>query len=206
MIGVVKDYHQRALKERIEPLVLRLENAPVGYYTLHLQSKAWASTLQSVREKYEAVFRDAPFEYFFADEFFNRQYQADRQFNRVVHLFTGLAVFIACLGLFGLASYTTLQRTKEIGIRKVLGASTAGILRLLFREYVQLLVIAFMLALPIGYYFIGEWLRNFAYRMNLPIWLWLVPGAMITAVALLTVSFHTVKAALANPVKSLRTE
>ncbi|MBC7923852.1 MAG: ABC transporter permease [Ferruginibacter sp.] len=206
VIGVVKDYHQRALKERIEPLVLRLETTPVGYYTLHLQSREWASTLQSVRKQYEAVFRDTPFAYFFLDDFFNRQYQADRQFNRVVHLFTGLAIFVACLGLFGLASYTTLQRTKEIGIRKVLGASTGSMLGLLFKEYLHLLAIAFLLALPIGHHFVGEWLRNFAYRVDLPFWLWIVPGVTITVVALLTVSFHTTKAALANPVKSLRAE
>ena len=138
--------------------------------------------------------------------FFNRQYLADRQFNKVFIAFTALAIFIANLGLFGLASYTVVQRTKEIGIRKVLGASVMGILVLLSKEYIKLILIAFVIAIPVANYFFSEWLKNFAYRTEVNWWMFALPGILVLLIALLSVGGQTIKAARKNPVDSLRNE
>jgi putative ABC transport system permease protein len=163
-------------------------------------------TITLAKNNWDKFFPGNTFEYFFLDDHFDQQYKADQRFGQVFGLFTSLAILVACLGLFGLASFTTLQRTKEIGIRKVLGASVIGILRLLYQEFAILLVIAFVLAVPLAWLTISNWLQGYPFRINIEWFYFIVPFATILIVALLTVSFQSIKAAVANPVKSLRTE
>ena len=159
-----------------------------------------------VKAEWKKFFPGNTFEYFFLDDHFDEQYKADQRFGQVFTLFTSLAILVACLGLFGLASFTTLQRTKEIGIRKVLGASVTNILRLLFREFAVLLLIAFVIAVPIAWFTTSNWLQGYAFRIGLQWTFFVLPFFVIVAIALITVSFQSIKAAIANPVKSLRTE
>jgi putative ABC transport system permease protein len=163
-------------------------------------------TIALVKSNWDKFFPGNTFEYFFLDDHFDQQYKADQRFGQVFGLFTLLAILVACLGLFGLASFTTLQRTKEIGIRKVLGASVSGILKLLYKEFALLLAIAFVVAVPLAWFTITNWLQGYAFRINIHWSYFVLPFAIIIVVALLTVSFQTIKAAVANPVKSLRTE
>ena len=164
------------------------------------------NTLALVKSKWAKFFPGNTFEYFFLDDHFDEQYRADQRFGDVFLLFTSLAIFVACLGLFGLASFTTLQRTKEIGIRKVLGASIPGILKLLYREFALLLLIAFLIAVPLAWLMVKNWLQDYAFRIDVHWSFFVLPFMAIVFVALLTVSIQSIKAALANPVHSLRTE
>ena len=140
------------------------------------------------------------------DEFFNRQYESEEQFGKLFLNFSVLAIFISCLGLLGLALYSTVQRTKEIGIRKVLGASVNNVSVLLSKEFIKLVFIAMVIASPVAYYFMHKWLEDFAYRVPISWWVFAVAGLAALLIALITVSFQAIKAAIANPVKSLRTE
>jgi putative ABC transport system permease protein len=168
-------------------------------------SKA-SQTIALVKANWDKFFPGNTFDYFFLDDHFDEQYRADQRFGQVFGLFTSLAILVACLGLFGLASFTTLQRTKEIGIRKVLGASVTGILKLLYREFVILLIISFVIAVPLAWLTISSWLQGYPFRIGIQWTYFMIPFATILVIALLTVSFQSVRAAIANPVKSLRTE
>ena len=152
------------------------------------------------------MFPGNPFDFFFLDDHFERQYQADVQFGQVFALFASLAIFIACLGLFGLASYMTSQRTKEIGVRKVLGASISSILALLSKDFTQLIIVAILLATPMSWWVMQQWLDSFAYQMDMSWWVFAVPALVLLLIALTTVSVQTIKAARNNPVDSLRNE
>jgi putative ABC transport system permease protein len=165
-----------------------------------------SQTIAQVKANWGKFFPGNTFEYFFLDDHFDDQYKADQKFGQVFGLFTSLAILVACLGLFGLASFTTVQRTKEIGIRKVLGASIPQILKLLYQEFALLLVIAFVIAVPVAWYVISNWLQGYAYRTGIHWSYFMIPFAAILIIAWLTVSFQSIKAAIANPVKSLRTE
>jgi putative ABC transport system permease protein len=147
-----------------------------------------------------------PFEYRFMDEEFHKQFQSEMLVEKLSRIFAGLAIFISCLGLFGLAAYTAERRTKEIGIRKVLGASVAGIAGLLSLDFLKLVFLSFLIAFPLAWYFMDQWLQDFAYRVSISWTIFLFAGVAALAVALLTISFQAVKAALANPVRNLRTE
>ncbi|GAA4410589.1 ABC transporter permease [Nibrella viscosa] len=206
IVGVTDNFHQQSLRDAYEPLILRLIPDVRGYFSVKMASGEIRSTVDQVRAEWNRFFPGNPFEYTFLDDRFNAQYRADQRFGQVFGLFTGLAILVACLGLFGLASFTTVQRTKEIGIRKVLGASVPEILRLLYKEFALLVLIAFLVATPIAWYATGQWLQGYAFRIT-PEWdVFVLPFAVVLLIALLTVSFQTLKAALMNPVKSLRTE
>jgi len=151
-------------------------------------------------------FPENPFDFFFLDEFYDRQYRADQQFGKAFGLFSGLAIFIAAMGLFGLSSLTAIQRTKEIGVRKVLGASTTGIVALVSRDYLALLGMAIVAAIPVAFWVMNNWLSGFANRISLSWWIFAVPSLLVVGVALLTVSIHTLRAARTNPATSLRYE
>jgi len=194
------------LREAYEPLILRLIPDVNGYLSLKTKSASAGQTIESVKAEWKKFFPGNTFDYFFLDDHFDEQYKADQRFGQVFTLFTSLAILVACLGLFGLASFTTLQRTKEIGIRKVLGASVTNILRLLFREFAILLLIAFVIAVPIAWLTTSKWLQGYAFRIGLQWTFFVLPFIAIVAIALITVSFQSIKAAIANPVKSLRTE
>lgn len=204
--GVAENFHQQSLREAYEPLILRLIPDVNGSISIKTSAANAAQTISSVKAEWNKFFPGNIFEYFFLDDHFNEQYKADQRFGQVFSLFTSLAILVACLGLFGLASFTTLQRTKEIGIRKVLGASVTNILNLLYKEFALLLFIAFVIAAPVAWLTTSDWLQNYAFRINLHWTFFVLPFLMIIAIALITVSFQSVKAAIANPVKSLRME
>jgi putative ABC transport system permease protein len=158
-------------------------------------------------EKYwKESFPGNPFDYFFLDEHYNQQYKADQQFGQVFGIFSALAILIACLGLFGLSSLTAIQRTKEIGVRKVLGASVNSILTLVSKDYLLLMGIAIVFATPLTWWVMTSWLESFASRISLAWWIFAVPSLLVVLIAFFTVSIHTLKAARTNPVKSLRYE
>lgn len=204
--GVIENFHQQSLREAYEPLILRLIPAVRGMMSIKTPADRVDNTIAAVKTKWAKFFPGNTFEYFFLDDHFDEQYRADQRFGGVFTLFTSLAILVACLGLFGLASFTTIQRTREIGIRKVLGASVPGILKLLYREFAWLLLIAFVIAVPLSWLMIQNWLQAYAFRIDIHWSFFVLPFMVIILVALLTVSMQSIKAALANPVQSLRTE
>jgi putative ABC transport system permease protein len=206
IIGVTENFHQQSLRESFEPLIFRLIPDVKGYMSVKTPAAQTGQTIAQVKASWNKFFPGNTFEYFFLDEHFDQQYQADQKFGQVFGLFTTLAILVACLGLFGLASFTTLQRTKEIGIRKVLGASVPQILKLLYQEFAVLLAIAFVIAVPAAWYVISNWLQGYAFRTGVHWSYFMIPFSAILIIAWLTVSFQSIKAAIANPVKSLRTE
>lgn len=210
IVGIVKDYHHESLKKKIEPVLFLLDKYR-SVFSLKIKvqdnpQKVIQETLAETERLFEELFPEAPFNYYFLDEVFNQKYQDDQRFGSLFGVFSLLAIFIACLGLFGLASFSTLQRTKEIGIRKVMGASSRSILVLLTREYMWLIIIASLLAWPLAYWGTQAWLNNYAYRPSLHFLLFLIPIFIVAAIALLTVSYQTLKTARANPIKALRDE
>ena len=206
IVGVVENFHQQSLREAYDPLILVLNPDVYGYFSIKTETAQIAQTIAQAQTEWNDFFPGNTFEYFFLDEKFDEQYKADHRFGQVFGLFTLLAIFVACLGLFGLASFTTLQRTKEIGIRKVLGASVSGILKLLYKEFAFLLGLAFLIAIPFAWYMANNWLQGYAFRISMHWTFFILPFIAIVIIALLTVSFQSIRASLANPVKSLRTE
>ncbi|GAB4027569.1 ABC transporter permease [Spirosoma gilvum] len=207
VIGVVKDFHTYSLQHKIEPLVLQMP-APDQKDNLYVRIRPAKTTealayIQSVYQKFDP---DAELSFHFLDENFSRQYQAEQKQGQVLLTFTILAVLIACMGLFGLAAFAAEARTKEIGVRKVLGASVASIVALLSKDFLKLVVIAIVIATPLAWYVANQWLQSFAYKIDLAWWFFGLAGLIAIVIALATVSFQSVKAALMNPVKSLKTE
>jgi putative ABC transport system permease protein len=206
IIGVVEDFHFKSLHQAIEPIVLELSPNAYGYVIVRIQPQNIPQTLAFLEEKMRQFSPSYPFNYFFQDEYFDNLYRNEERLREVFGYFTFLAIFIACLGLFGLASFTTEKRIKEIGIRKVLGASVAGIVGLLSKDFVRLVLVAIAVATPLAYFAMNRWLQDFAYRINISWWVFALAGGMALVIALLTVSTQAIKAALANPVDSLRYE
>ena len=206
IVGVLKNYHQESLKKSHEPLVFRYNETPGGYYAIKFNTSDVKNSMTKFEDHWKALFPGNPFIFFFLDDHYNEQYKADQQFGKIFAIFSLLAIFIACLGLFGLSSLTAIQRTKEIGVRKVMGASIQSILTLMSRDYMILLSIAIVLAIPFTWWIMSGWLEGFAYRIPLSWWIFAVPSLAVVAIALFTVSVHTIKAARTNPSKSLRYE
>lgn len=206
VIGVVNDWHQKSLRYALEPTMLMPLYNTNNPISVKVNTDNVTATMAAVKEKYSAFFPGNPFDYFFLDEAFNRQYKNDQLFGKAFTLFAGLAIFIACLGLLGLSAFGTSQRIKEIGIRKVLGASVANIVLLLSKDFVWLILVAFLIASPIGWWIMHQWLEDFAYRIPLNPWIFAAAGLLAVLIAIVTISFQAIKAALATPVKSLRSE
>lgn len=213
IVGVVSDYNHHSLKTKVEPTIIMFDkNAySANYVSIKVNSGAnpeetYKNILADVENTYRNVYPSSDFDYFFLDEKFEMQYQADRQFGIVFTTFAGITIFVAVLGLFGLILYEVQQRIKEIGIRKVLGASVYAIIQLLSSSFLKLILIAIVLALPIAYFGMNEWLSGYAYRIDLSVLLFIVPAVALLAVALITVTTQAVKAANENPVESLRCE
>ena len=162
--------------------------------------------IQSIQQQWKNFFPGNPFEYFFLDEHFAEQYKADQQFGQTFGLFAGLAIFVSCLGLLGLAAFVTNQRTKEIGIRKIVGANLPNILVLLTRDFIRPVLISFLIAIPVTIYLLQKWLQNYAFHIPIGPWMFILPALLILAIALLTISTQTMKAASVSPANSLRTE
>jgi len=208
IIGVVKDFHFRSIHHAIEPMVFISEPAMFHNMVMRLASNALRTqdTIRYVETVWEKFAPDCPFTYSFLDDRLNSLYRGEQLTGKLFLWFSGLTIFIACIGILGLASFTAEQRTKEIGIRKVLGASVPGIVGMLLREFSKWVIISSIIAWPVAYFAMKKWLQNFAYRIDLGVWTFVLSGLAALAVALLTVSYQSIKAATANPVDSLRYE
>ena len=206
LIGVVKDFHFSSLRNEIKPFAFFLNPPNENLITVKLGSNELSNTIAQIEQKWNKVSPDRPFRYSFIDETFARLYKAEERFKRIFIYITALAIMIACLGLFGLAAFVTEQRTKEIGIRKVLGASVSGLVGLLSKDFVKLVGIAVLIACPLAWWLMNNWLRDFAYRIEMGWWIFVLAGILALLIALITVSVQAIKAAIMNPVKTLRTE
>lgn len=205
VIGVVKDFNFSSLREKVKPLALLYRNNS-GSMAVRLQSSDLHALMSLIEEKWKGRSPDLPFEYTFMDEDFNTFYKGEERMAGILTVFAILALFIGCVGLFGLAAFTAAQRTKEIGIRKILGASVPAVVTLLSKDFLILILVALAVGSPVAYYFMNKWLDNFAYRVSIQWWVFAAAGAATVTVAMLTVSFQAIKAAVANPVESLRSE
>ncbi len=206
IVGVVKDYHQRSLHHAIEPIILMPYFGTYNQVSIKISTSDLEPLVTKIKTTYADFFPGNTFLYNFADERFQRLYEADVRFGNILSFFTLLTILIACLGLFGLASYTTFLRTKEIGIRKVLGASILGIMVLLSKDFLKLVLVSIFIAAPLAYFVLNQWLDDFAYRIDVPWWVFLIAGLIAIAVAILTISFQSLRAAIANPSNSLKSE
>jgi putative ABC transport system permease protein len=205
VIGVIRNFYQRSPKENHLPMMF-VFNPQGRYFAARMETTDVAGTLKSIKETWDRVFPGEPFVYYFASDRFDEQYRADVQFGQVMGTFSVLAVIIACLGLFGLSSYTIIQRRKEIGIRKVLGASINQVVQLLSGGYVKIILVASILALPLAWFAANNWLEGYTVRIDLNAWMFVAPMLFILSTALITVSFQTIRSALVNPAKSLKEE
>jgi putative ABC transport system permease protein len=205
VVGVIEDYHHHGLRDTIEPMMFGIR--PVsGFFALRIDVSEAGDIMGHVSRIWEEFFEGYPHSLSSQDEYFGHQYDQDRRLMRIFLTFAGLTITIACMGLFGLTAYTASQRTKEIGVRKILGANVGAIVGLLTRNFLSLVLIAFVIAAPIGYLAMQGWLRNFAYRTAIGIEIFFVNAVMLFLIAVFTVSFQAIKAALTDPVKSLRQE
>src|SRR6185312_15766051 len=205
IIGVIRDYHFEGLKQEIRPLTICVNLDDCNYLSAKVSTRDLPATISAIRKIWEGM-ANRTFDYFFLDEQFDQQYRTETRFGRLFMNFAVLAIFISCLGLFGLASYSTLQRTREVGVRRVLGASVAGIVRMLSMDFLALVGIAFLIATPVGWYFAHRWMADFAYKASLEWWLFAGAGPLAVTVAIGTIGYQAIRAAVMNPVKSLRSE
>ena len=205
IIGVVKDFHFQSLHEKVEPMFFQLDTM-VNTVMVKTEAGQQRETLDRLAEFYKTYNPGFSFDYAFLNQIYQAQYVAENRVAVLSKYFAGLTLLISCLGLFGLAAFTVERRRKEIGIRKILGASVSQVVALLSRDFLVLVLVAFVIATPIAWYAMNEWLQDFAYRIEISWWVFALAGMLALLIALLTVSFQAVKAALANPVKSLRSE
>lgn len=207
VIGVVQNFNFRPLREKVEPQLFQSfsDYAPYKYF-VKIKAGDPRAALAVMQKEWAAISPDLPFKYEFLDESLNRFYKEEARWSNIAGWAGGISIFLACLGLFGLAALSAVNRTKEIGIRKVLGASVTAIVSLLSKDFLKLVFIALVIAVPLAWYFMNNWLRDFAYRINIGWYVFALTGIMALLIALITVSFQAIKAAVANPVKNLRTE
>lgn len=204
--GIVSNFHHEGLQKQIQPMIFLLLPNARNFYSLKIESGNVQRTIATVQNIWNKYFPAEPMDYFFLDESFNRQYKADMLFGKVFGTFAILAILIACFGLMGLSAYSVLQRTKEIGIRKVLGASGQGLLMLLSKDFLKLIMIALLLSIPVAWYIMHSWLQDYAYRINIQWWVFALAGLLALLIAFVTISLQVMKAVMEKPVKSLRTE
>jgi putative ABC transport system permease protein len=205
VIGIVRDFNFSSLREQVKPLAFVYGNNNVSM-SLKISTADVTSLVSSVEKQWDLVAPDLPFEYSFMDDSFNKLYVGEQQVGKLFTIFASLSIFISCLGLFGLSTFIAEQRTKEIGIRKVLGASVSGITTLLSKDFLTLVLISIVVASPITYYLMTEWLSGFAFRVGMNGWVLVISGIIAVVIAFATVSFQAIRAAMSNPVKSLRSE
>ena len=207
VIGVVKNFNYRPLKEKIMPQMFHqfADYAPYKFF-VRIKPGNPAPALSAMNKAWTSVVADLPFKYNFLDESLDNFYKSERKWSSIIGWAGGISVFLACLGLFGLAALSAVNRTKEIGIRKVLGASLPGIVKLLSKDFLKLVIIALIIAAPLAWYFMNKWLQDFAYRISIGWWIFIAAGSLALLIAFITIGFQAVKAGIANPVKSLRTE
>jgi len=204
--GVVKNYHQQSPKSPLLPMIHIYNNTFRSLATVQFTGGSPNNNVAQVKEEFSSVYPGAAFSYFFMDQEYDKQFKADDRFKNVFMILTAFSILIACLGLLGLASFAVTKRKKEIGIRKVIGASTKNILVLLSKDFVKTIMISVVISVPITYLLVQNWLKNFAFKIDLHLWLFVLPIILVFALVLITISIKTVKTAIANPIKSLRTE
>jgi putative ABC transport system permease protein len=210
VIGVIKNYHQQSLQQDYTPIILFMDPAfkwvPVNYYSVKLNTADMNSIMPQVKKVWDDNFPESSLDWFFLDDFYNRQYQQDGQFEKLFLLFSGLAILIACMGLFGLTTYSTTRRIKEIGVRKVLGASAGQIISMLTSDVAKLVLFSGLAALPLAFLLIEQWQRSYAFKAALTWWEFAAPVAALLTISVVTITYITYKAALINPAKTLRNE
>jgi len=206
VVGVVKDFNDRSLRNNVAPLLIATNSTMYRQASIKLATTNMSSTLQAIKKTWEQTFPDYVYEYKFLDDKIASFYKQENQLSQLYKIFAAIAIFLSCLGLYGLASFMAVQKIKEVGIRKVLGATTSNIVYLFSKEFIILILIAFAIASPLAWYYMHQWLQDYAYRINISWWLFAAGGLAAIIIALLTISFQAIKAAVANPVKSLRTE
>jgi putative ABC transport system permease protein len=211
IVGVTNDFHFESLHQTIAPLILVMPTPAqaansYGYLSIKISGGNIPSALATIKDTWQKFLPELPYQYTFLDENFAKLYEAEQRQGTIFIIFACLAIFIACLGLFGLSAFSITQRVKEIGVRKVLGANVSTIVALLSKDFLKLVLIAAIISFPVAWYAMHNWLQDFAYRINIQWWVFVVAGILAALIALITVSFQAIKAALANPVKSLRTE
>ncbi|HEU4634400.1 MAG TPA: FtsX-like permease family protein, partial [Flavisolibacter sp.] len=207
VVGVIKDFHFQDLHVPIAPYGFFLNNQPYyNYLIVHAKTANIPALLTQLQKTWATLNPNEPFEYSFLDEDFQKNYDTENRRAAMVDFFTMIAILISCLGLFGLATFSAEQRTKEIGIRKVLGASVTDVVRLLSKDFLRLVLIALVVAAPVGWYFMSKWLQDFAYRIHISWWIFFIAGLFALVIAFFTIASQAVRAALSNPVKNLRTE
>ena len=206
--GVVKDFNYNSLHNDVKPFMLSYnpKRGDISHITVSVDSKNYSLLLSKIETIWHKDISGVPFEYTFLDDEVQKQYSAEITLSRIINLFTMMAIFISCLGLFGLVAFSAEQRKKEIGVRKVLGASVPGIVQLLSKEFLKLVIISILIATPVAWWAMSKWLQSFTYRVDLSWWMFALAGLIAIFIALFTVSFQAIKAAVINPVKSLRTE
>ena len=206
VVGVLKDFNDRSLRQDLAPLLIATNSTMYRQASIKLSTANIASSMQSIKKIWEKTFPNYVYEYRFLDDKIESFYKQENQLSNLYKIFAVIAIFLSCLGLYGLASFMAVQRIKEVGIRKVLGASVRGVVYLFSKEFIILITIAFIIASPVAWYFMNQWLQDYVYRINISWWIFIVGGISSIIIALITVSFQAIKAALANPVKSLKTE
>ena len=206
VVGVLKDFNDRSLRNNLAPLLIATNATMYRQASIKLSTTNMAGTMQSIKKIWEQTFPNYVYDYRFLDDKIESFYKQENQLAQLYKIFAAIAIFLSCLGLYGLASFMAVQRIKEVGIRKVLGATSANIVYLFSKEFIILISIAFLIATPLTWYFMNKWLQDYAYRINISWWLFAAGGLAAIIIALATISFQAIKAAVANPVKSLRTE
>ena len=206
LIGVVKDFHFRSLHEKIAPLYFFVEPTWYSQFSIKLEAEDITKTLATIEQKWKAFEPNHPFTYSFFDQQFDALHRSEAATAQLIKGFTLLAILVTCLGLFALSTYAAVRRRKEMGIRKVLGASVINIVGTLSKEFIVLVLLSFLLAIPLGWYFSDQWLQNFAYRIELGWWTFAIAILLSVVIAFLSVGYQSFKVAIANPIKSLRTE
>ncbi len=211
IVAVAADFHQQSLRTPIKPLIISSWASSSRTFNIALQPQnaegtVWSTAIAKVEKVWKEIYPEDDFEYSFLSEDIAKYYNSEKNVVRLLSWATGLAIFISCLGLLGLVIFITVQRTKEIGVRKVIGASVSQIVSLLSKDFLKLVLIAFVIAVPIAWWGAHKLLDNFAYKTELSWWIFLIGGVVMALLALITISIQTIRAALANPVDSLRTE
>ncbi len=206
VVGIVEDFHFQSLHESIQPFVLINRPDVVDYISVKVNPENVGETLDFLESTWDSVLTEASFGYYFLDNTFGALYERERQLSNAVLGFTLVAILLACLGLFGLSLFTAESRTKEIGVRKVLGATIWDILRLLASDFTRLIILALVLAFPVSYAVMNNWLSDYAYRIDMSWWFFLIGAVFVIGISWLTISWHSLRAATANPVESLKSE
>lgn len=207
VIGVVKDYHYDALNEKIGPQLFTMKNSNnYGIYDIKIKPGTATASLKFIQQKFKDLYPMSPYSYVFKDDQNRKNYEAEAKWKQIMLFAAILTIFISCIGLFGLSVLSAEKRTKEIGIRKVLGASVRGIVTTLSKDFLKLVIIAMIIAIPVAWFYANKWLQNYPYRISISWWMFAASGLLVILIALVTVSFHAIKAAMANPVESLRSE